>query len=424
MKLGFCTTGNSQTTRRTTQAVCLGKLRNTIGSTTRKFKFCNKNSPNLNATFNCVFNINKPNKFNGLSMKTYHIIEYLEDNETKDKHANIDKISIPFTPTQIKTAYSISNILPANGIRKSIVTIISAYTAPNLISDVAKFGNYFGLPPCNLKVYTLSKTFSQLWATETTLDVEWTYAINPYAEIRVVLAASSSLSDIFAAIGFANNKKNFNSSADSDIISMSFGINDNGGLATLNNYFSNINTTYIASSGDNNIPTFPSSSTNVLSIGGTSLYLNSDNTRQLETVWNGSGCGYSKSFTKPSYQPVMSTNNLRITPDMSCIADTKTPCYAIINGTAASVSGTSLSAPIYAGMLSLITQNRLNNNKKPFTSVQNQTTTIQPLLYSNQTKFYDVVSSSSGSYTAQSGFDIASGLGVLNFSNMLSFLQV
>ena len=60
MKLGFNTSGNNQTTRRTTAAVNLGFLRNAVGSTSRKFKYCNARSPDLNYTFNCVFNIPIP----------------------------------------------------------------------------------------------------------------------------------------------------------------------------------------------------------------------------------------------------------------------------------------------------------------------------------------------------------------------------
>jgi photosystem II stability/assembly factor-like uncharacterized protein len=59
-KLGFNTTGNSQTSGRTSTAVSLGKLRNTVGSTSRKFKYCNRNSPDLNFTFRCVFDIPTP----------------------------------------------------------------------------------------------------------------------------------------------------------------------------------------------------------------------------------------------------------------------------------------------------------------------------------------------------------------------------
>ena len=61
MKLGFNTSGNNQTSQRTTAAVNLGKLRNTMASTSRKFKYCNINSPDLNYTFNCVFNNNTIN---------------------------------------------------------------------------------------------------------------------------------------------------------------------------------------------------------------------------------------------------------------------------------------------------------------------------------------------------------------------------
>ena len=359
-------------------------------------------------------------------MQTYHIVNDLEYEENTDALFEpniIVKAVIPFTPAQIKKAYSINTIVPLNSARKSIITIISAYSCPNLLNDVTKFGNYFGLPSCNLKIYNFSKSTSQIWNTETTLDVQWAYAVNPYAEIRVILAATSTFSDIFSAISFANNKKNFNPQVDTDIMSMSFGINDTGGLSTLNNYFSNTKTIYIASSGDSKKTSFPSSSTNVLSIGGTSLYLNNDNTRQNETVWNSAGCGYSLSFPKPSYQPTISNNNLRITPDISCVADPKTPCYAIINGKLYSVGGTSLSAPIYAGMLSLITQNRLNNNQTLFTSVQNQSNTIQSLLYNNQNQFFDVISGTISTYPAQQGFDIASGLGVFNLNNIVNSLS-
>ena len=41
--MGFNTSGNNQTSGRTTNAVLLGKLRNTPGSISRKFKYCNIN---------------------------------------------------------------------------------------------------------------------------------------------------------------------------------------------------------------------------------------------------------------------------------------------------------------------------------------------------------------------------------------------
>ena len=404
-----------------TSAVNLGKLRNTIGSSTRIFKYCNRNSPNLNVTFNCVFNKGVKQNLDNFYFESYHILnnEVLPDDNIIS-YATKNTISRgPFTPNQIKNVYSINNILPVNGIRKSIITIIGAYNNPRLSSDVTKFGNLYGLPPCDMTVYNFTNKFSSSWAIECTLDVQWAYAINPYAKIRVICAASNSWNDIFNAVQFANNKNNFSPKIDTDIISMSLGTKDNGGLSRYNSFFSNTNTIYVAASGDSSTVSFPSSATNVISIGGTSLNLNSNNSRNSETVWSSSGCGYSLSFLRPSYQPVISNNGRRVTPDMSCVADPKTPAYVIVNGKTYSIGGTSLSAPIYAGMLSIITQNILNNNKSTFTSVQGNSNTIQPLLYANKNNFYDIISGSSLGNRARLGFDSASGLGAINLNNII-----
>ena len=64
--MGFNTSGNNQTSGRTTNAVLLGKLRNTPGSISRKFKYCNNNSSDLIQTFRCVFDIpSKPQDISG-----------------------------------------------------------------------------------------------------------------------------------------------------------------------------------------------------------------------------------------------------------------------------------------------------------------------------------------------------------------------
>jgi uncharacterized repeat protein (TIGR02543 family) len=60
MKMGFNTTGNSSTSRRTTQAVNLGYLRNRIASTTRKFNYCKEHSANPSLCINQFVNIIPP----------------------------------------------------------------------------------------------------------------------------------------------------------------------------------------------------------------------------------------------------------------------------------------------------------------------------------------------------------------------------
>ena len=167
MTLGFNTNGNSQTNGRTTNSVLLGKLRNSIGSTTRKFKYCNSNSPDLNFTFNCLFN----GQYNpGIFFENYHIInteeipienitdelpEELPDEVSEKSFLTKSILRGPFTPNQIKRAYSINNIIPLQNIRRPIVTIIAAFNNPFLARDIASFGRVFNLTPCNYKIHNL-----------------------------------------------------------------------------------------------------------------------------------------------------------------------------------------------------------------------------------------------------------------------------
>jgi subtilase family serine protease len=435
MTLGINTSGNLQTSGRTSQSVMLGNLRNTVASTTRKFKYCNNNSPDLNFTFNCVFNgLYKP--INHI-FEPYHILNEqeipLETIEIEENQQNDNTISIksplsllsgPFTPAQLKKCYNVPTILPNKGIRRPIVTIITAFTCPTLTKDVSTFGRVFKLPPCNLTVFNFSRKFNPVWAAETTLNVQWVYGINPYAKIRVIQARTNSWNDMLMAIKYANNKNNFRPIIDTDIITMSFGSPDNGDKAFFNQSFTNPNIIYLAASGNSNVVSAPASCTNVISVGATSLYLNNDFTRASESVWSKTGCGFSKSFSKPFYQPSSEYSNRRTTPDVCCVGDPNTGCCVILNGKAYSIGGTSVASPSVAGMLSLVIQDRLNKRKSTYTSLQNRSNTIQPLLYNkdNYNCFFDITEGKSGQYVATEGYDIPSGLGSFNCARLINKL--
>ena len=422
MKLGFNTSGNIQTIGRTTPAVLLGKLRNTVASTTRKFKYCNHDSPDLNLTFNCVFNglYQQVNQY----FEPYHILneqeiplETIESQENqKTDNMTSSKSSVlmgPFTPSQIRKCYNVPTILPANGIRRPIVTIITAFRNPYLMNDMRTFERVFKLPKCDLTVVNFSRKFVPVWAVETTLNVQCVFSMNPYAKIRVIQAASNSWKDMVTAINYANNKNNFRPKIDTDIMTMSFGSPDNGDKSFFNNYFTNPNIIYLAASGNSNNVSAPASCPNVIAVGGTTLKLNNDFTRASESVWDKTGCGFSNSFTKPSYQPLMEGNNKRMTPDICCAGDPNTGYYVILNNRGYSIGGTSASSPTYAGFLSLLTQDRLNKKLPTYTSVQDRLNSIQPSLYNNIDCFFDITEGSSGIYNANIGFDIPSGLGAL-----------
>ena len=102
---------------------------------------------------------------------------------------------------------------------------------------------------------------------------------------------------------------------------------------------------------------YPLSSPSVISIGGTTLNM-VGNKRSGEYVWadpdvdSGSGKGISALFAKPAYQLTNASAN-KMTPDMSLVANTPNELGVVIvyAGEAYGVAGTSLSCPLFAGML-------------------------------------------------------------------------
>ena len=141
----------------------------------------------------------------------------------------------------------------------------------------------------------------------------------------------------------------------------------------------------------------------------------------------GAGNGFSKYITRPAFQLGIDdiTINKRCTPDLSLLADPTTGfvvCYAsryYIYG------GTSLATPLCAGMIAIANQIR----KSPLTT--NITYTkgeihnyLYQIIYKNKTiytnvnsyagNFYDVTIGKNGIYSANLGYDVASGLGSLN----------
>jgi kumamolisin len=99
------------------------------------------------------------------------------------------------------------------------------------------------------------------------------------------------------------------------------------------------NQTFMAAAGDggaqdrcnaNNGPDnadFPSSDPNVIAAGGTSLFLNNDNTIAFESAWGGAGGADSVFFAEPAYEtatPLWISNT-------SCIADTTANAFHNVN---------------------------------------------------------------------------------------------
>lgn len=263
---------------------------------------------------------------------------------------------MPLLPEQVFAAYG-SKKSP-NGKGKKIAIIV-CYNYGGIQGDLNAFCRLARLPAKKLFIHEMStKTASDDgWAMEACLDTQYATLLAPEADIHVVFATSASLNDLRTAILYAN--KNIHP----DVVSMSWGIDENiVAQYRLETMFEDLfvpngkpGTIFMASSGDSFNVSYPSSSPNVVSVGGTTLNM-IGNKRAGEVPWyeqdlTGSGKGLSAIFKKPPFQ---STNlsNYRMTPDLSLMANTpnETGVTVVFKGDEYGVAGTSLSCPLFAGM--------------------------------------------------------------------------
>ena len=274
-----------------------------------------------------------------------------------------------FTPTQIRNAYN----LPETG-GTGTIAIIDAFDCPTVQSDFITFSQQFGLPTGNLEVHKMRSSIpvDQSWALEISLDVQWAHAIAPNATILLVEAQDASIGSLLSAVSYATHR------SDVVAVSMSWGGAEFSGQTNYDSYFtSNHGVVFFASTGDNGAGViWPSTSTNVVAVGGTTLVLNPDGSVASETAWSGSGGGISAYVAEPSYQltyGVTGVNGKRAVPDVSYNSNPATgfPVYTTTpyNGQSGwlQVGGTSAAAPQWAAIHSLglsVSNNNLYQDAK------------------------------------------------------------
>jgi kumamolisin len=190
--------------------------------------------------------------------------------------------------------------------------------------------------------------------------------------------------------------------------------------------------TITVASGDNgstdgatgNNVDFPSSSPYVLGCGGTEL-IASGSTITEEVVWDdlaggggASGGGVSTVFALPSYQansnvPAASTSTGgRGVPDVAGDASPETGYNVTFDGQSEVVGGTSAVAPLWAGLIALINQQRGSNLGF-----------INPTIYQNaENGFNDITQGNNGSFSAGPGWDACTGLGSPNGAQLVGIL--
>ena len=357
----------------------------------------------------------------------------------------------------IRQAYNVFPIPPMSGAKQVVIGIVIAYSYSNLQSDFTTFcGRYLAAyPSSTLEIIQQSNSVPSAngtgWDIEICIDTQLSYSMNPYAHIRVYEANSNSNADLYTGVQYLSNDANFidNSYGTTDLITLSWGSNEGAGETAYASFFSNQHIVYSASTGDANYASFPALCPNVLGVGATDLYYGSGS--RYELPWNLSGCGVSRYIAKPTYQDISNLTAYanRTIPDLVCIGGASTPVlFYITQYGFVGESGTSLSSPLVAGMLSNLVQQQTNMSPSaphfttvfPATGNSIQLQTLLYNLYDNSAtspfyiqSFYDISSGTDAgngtirgsthtggytNYTVAPGFDIASGLGSLNVGTM------
>jgi subtilase family serine protease len=320
---------------------------------------------------------------------------------------NATLASAPYAPAQIQHAYGF-NQLSNQGAGQTIY-IVDAYNDPRIASDLQTFDAQWGLPNPTLTVHKMSNFVSNSigWALEESLDVEWAHAVAPQANITLVEATSTSYSALFSAVNWATTNG-------AHIVSMSWGGSDVSGETSYDSYFNHTGVTYIASSGDSGgVVEYPSASPYVLSVGGTSLNIDTNNNYVSESAWSSGGGGASVGEKEPGYQTSYHISlSGRGTPDVSYNGDPNTGVYVYDTYTYQpgwyAVGGTSAGAPQWAGLIALANQSRStplsSNNLTSRTEYNAATGSVYA------TNYHDVTTGSNG-HAAGTGYDLATGLG-------------
>jgi subtilase family serine protease len=291
---------------------------------------------------------------------------------------------------------------PSGGSR--VIAIVDPYHYPTAASDLSVFSNQFGLAQANLQVVYANNRQPPVnanWNVEAALDIQWAHAMAPNAKIYLVEAASNRFSDLLRAVSVASSLV---SSAGGGEVSVSWGGSEFSGETSYDSYFTQPGVVYFAASGDGPGVIWPSTSSNVVSVGGTSLSRNpTTGNFQQELAWQSGGGGPSVYEARPGYQSAISATvgNQRGTPDVAADADASTGVWVYAYPYWYIVGGTSVAAPVWAGIVNAAGSFSISSQAELNTIYSNRGTT-------------DITAGSCGpnqGYMAKDGWDFCTGLG-------------
>ncbi|MCU1428537.1 MAG: hypothetical protein JWL83_2537, partial [Actinomycetia bacterium] len=325
-----------------------------------------------------------------------------------------------YKPPQLRAAYGFDSVV-SKGVdgTGTTVAIVDAFASPTILADAQTYASRndptHPLTTKQFKQLVFKPTHSLIgpcdasgWFGEETLDVEAVHAMAPGANILFVggsdctsisldKAVNAIVADHLAQI-VSNSYGDLGEDIPADEVSAFTNIAVQAGMEGIGLYFSSgdngdESTTLKSPSAD-----FSASSPWVTAVGGTSIGIGADGHRVLETGWEttkstlkkngkwkpptpdaflyGSGGGTSRLFAEPAYQEGVVPDALtrvnqvpgrhgRVVPDVSLDGDPNTgmlvgQTQVFPEGTKYDeyrIGGTSLSSPLFAGIMALADQN-------------------------------------------------------------------
>ena len=377
-------------------------------------------------------------------------------------------------PNDLAAIYNMTPLYAAgiDGTGQSLV--IAGQTRINL-SDIQQFRSYFNLPAKDPQILLVPGAVDpgiiKNDMSEADLDLEWSGAVARNASIIYVYA-----DDVMQAVQYAIDQNL------APVVSTSYGLceletsaSDTAAFRSWAKQGNAQGITWFSASGDSGgadcndshnpglAVDLPASVPEVTGVGGTEFqegagqYWSAANDTSRasalsyipERAWNDSaldgspsatGGGASAVFTKPAWQtgPGVPGDNARHVPDVSLSGSANHDGYMIYTGGSLQVvGGTSVSAPAFAGIATLLNQYLVSTHAQQAAGLGNMNPALYALAQSAPDVFHDVTagdnivtvacpprsrtcSTSPVGYTAGAGYDAATGLGSVDAYNLVT----
>ncbi len=356
-----------------------------------------------------------------------------------------------YAPGQLARAYGWDSL--AHRGQGEAVVVVDAFQDPTLLDDVALEDSTFAIPAARLSIvapqgltpFNSGNSDMVNWGTEIALDVESVHAYAPEARIVLDLAKTDSPADLLAATKFAIDN---NLGA---VISMSFGLNEAcvppALLAEQHRLFDHAvaeGITLVAASGDAGAsqnacgvvaPVLavgsPAVDPNVLSVGGTNLFLDTGGHWTGETAWDDgygmSGGGISTIYVPPPYQLGLGAP-ARLVPDVAYNAGVQGGVIIAFGSSSSGpgsffdIGGTSAGSPAWAALAAVADQyagKRLGLLNTALYQLAEGPS--YPKLFHDIT-IGDNIIAGVGGYETLTGFDLVTGWGTPQVGNLVPAL--